>query len=112
VPPGQRNGLSSFGAVRPADGTGSVVNNAGADPAALHAQPYGRAVDEQGNADCENGQRGYPNRLAAGAPEDLNIVVDSRTPGNQGPTFTGLPRVPAGQTFSAEPAGRGPKVAP
>jgi len=69
-------------------------------------------VDEQGNADCENGQRGYRNRVAEGAPPGLNIAVDARTPGNQGATFTGKPRVPAGQTFSAEPTGRAPKVTP
>ena len=109
VPPGQTNGMSSYGAVRPADGTGAAVTG-GADPAALHAQPYGRAVDEQGSADCEQGQRGYPTRLAEGAPADLNVAVDARNPGNQGPTFTGKPRVPAGQTFSAEPCGRAPKV--
>jgi hypothetical protein len=63
-------------------------------------------VDEQGNADCESGQRGYPLRLAKGAPSDLAIAVDPRTPGNQGPTFTGLAKVPLDQTFSAEPAGR------
>lgn len=111
VPPGQRNGLSTFGAARPADGTGAPVN-AGADPAALHYQQYGRAVDEQGRADCENGQRGYLNRVAEGAPAGLNIAVDPRTPGNQGPTSTGKPQVPAGQTFSAEPDGRAPKVTP
>jgi virulence factor Mce-like protein len=27
--------------------------------AALHGQPYSAAMDAQGNADCENGQRGY-----------------------------------------------------
>lgn len=111
VPIGQRNGLSSFGAAQPADGTGGGVSP-GADPAALHYQQYGRAVDEQGRADCENGQRGYLNRVAEGGPADLNIAVDARTPGNQGPTSTGKPQVPAGQTFSAEPAGRAPKVTP
>ena len=29
--------------------------------------------------------------------------LNPRTPGAQGPTFTGLPRVPAGQTFTAVP---------
>ncbi|MDQ3630154.1 MAG: MlaD family protein [Actinomycetota bacterium] len=111
VPLGQRNGLSSFGAARPADGTGGGIGP-GADPAALHYQQYGRAVDEQGAADCEHGQRGYRNRVAEGGPSDLNVAVDARTPGSQGPTFTGKPRVPAGQTFSAEPAGRAPKVTP
>ena len=102
----QKNSLASFGATAPVNG-GEAITGA---PAYLHAQPYGRAVDENGNADCEQGQRGYPQRLAEGAPAGLNIAVDPRTPGNQGTTFTGKPRVPAGQTFSAEPDGRAPKV--
>lgn len=107
--PSQTNGLTQFGATAPADGSGAAPE--GGDPVELHAQPYGRAVDEQGRADCEQGQRGYPDRLAKNAPPDLDIAVDPRTPGNQGPTFTGRPRVPDGQTFSAEPDGRGPRVA-
>ena len=68
------------------------------------------ALDNSGNADCENGQRGYPmGRLARllkptdskGAP--FLVVGDSHTPGNQGPTFAGLSRVPPGETFSREP---------
>jgi ABC-type transporter Mla subunit MlaD len=108
----QSNSMMSFGATAPANGgTIDPVQQATlGDAAALHAQPYGRAVDEQGNADCENGQRGYPTRLAEGAPANLNVAVDPRTPGDQGPTFTGLPRVPAGETFSAEPDGRAPQV--
>ncbi len=112
--PEQNNSLLSFGATAPVDGTGAdpATRALLGDPAALHAQPYGRAVDERGDADCEQGQRGYPTRLAAGAPAGLNIAVDARTPGSQGPTFTGRPRVPAGQTFSAEPTGLAPRVAP
>ncbi|MBA2349976.1 MAG: hypothetical protein H0V81_17005, partial [Solirubrobacterales bacterium] len=106
APIGQKNGISSFGAVAPANGEQPLEG----DPVRLHGQPYGRAVDENGNADCEQGQRGYLQRVAKGAPEGLNIAVDPRTPGNQGTTFTGKPRVPAGQTFSAEPAGRAPQV--
>lgn len=111
VPPGQTNSPSSFGAARPADGTGAPIGG-GADPAALHFQQYGRAVDEQGRADCEHGQRGYLNRVAEGGPAGLNVAVDARTPGDQGPTSTGRPQVPAGQTFTAEPGGRAPKVTP
>ena len=110
--PPQLHSPSVFGATSPADGhpADPVTTALLGDAAALHSQPYGRAVDEQGNADCENGQRGYPRRLATGAPEGLDIVVDPRTPGNQGPTFTGRPRVPRGQTFSAEPTGLAPPV--
>jgi len=103
--PSQTNGLTSFGAKGYANGEGSnpIAEAESGDAAFLHTQPYGRAVDEQGNADCETGQRGYPRRLAKNAPANLNVATDPRTPGNQGPTFSGRPRVPPGQTFTAEP---------
>ena len=66
----------------------------------LHAQAYGAAVDAEGNADCEAGQRGYPTHLAEGIDPSRRIVADAVTPGLQGTTFTGRPRVPRGQTFS------------
>jgi virulence factor Mce-like protein len=112
--PRQTNGLASFGATEPANGEGAdpVTTALEGDPVHLHKQEWGRAVDEQGNADCESGQRGYPERVAANAPPNFKIAIDSRTPGNQGPTFTGKPKVPAGQTFSAEPTGLAPPVTP
>lgn len=105
--------FSSFGATQPtqAEDIPDVERALLGDPADLHAQPYGRAVDEHGNADCESGQRGYPTKLAAGSAPELFGAVDPRTPGNQGPTFTGRPRVPEGQTFTPEPTGLAPKVA-
>jgi virulence factor Mce-like protein len=110
--PQQDNGLGSFGASEPANGEGVVPATTAlfGDPVRLHAQFYGRAVDEKGNADCEAGQRGYPRRLATGMPSRFQIAIDPRTPGSQGTTFTGRPRVPQGETFSAEPAGDAPKV--
>ncbi len=69
----------------------------------VHLDFLGAAIDERGNADCEAGQRGYLERQATFAPEDLNVVVDPATPGNQGPTYTGRRRVPEGQTFSRRP---------
>jgi virulence factor Mce-like protein len=112
--PVQTNGLGAFGATEPANGQGAdpVTVATMGDPANLHNQQYGRAVDEQGNADCEAGQRGYPDRVAKNAPANFNIVIDPRTPGDQGPTFTGLSRVPKGETFSAEPGGLAPQVTP
>ena len=111
--PRQDNQLGSFGATEPANSEGVFEPSTElfGDPVNLHAQYYGRAVDERGMADCESGQRGYPRRLAQGMPAKYNVAIDPRTPGSQGTTFTGRKRVPKGQTFSAEPAGRGPKVA-
>ncbi|HWT91927.1 MAG TPA: hypothetical protein VN238_02950, partial [Solirubrobacteraceae bacterium] len=114
--PLQPNGPATFGASEPANGGPNLPTLPGigtlGDSVNLHAQPYGRAVDENGNADCETGQRGFPRRLAPeGFRPDLNIAVSARTPGNQGPTYSGKPKVPEGQTFSAEPTGLAPQVA-
>jgi virulence factor Mce-like protein len=69
----------------------------------LHAQSYGAAIDGHGNADCETGQRGWPKKLNELDPEGRNLAVDAHTPGDQGPTFRGRPRVPRGETFSRNP---------
>lgn len=112
APPTQTNSLQSFGAGLPVNGgtITPVEKDAFGDPANLHAQAFGRAINPDGTADCENGQRGYPTRLAKGFPAELNVVVDPRTPGSQGPTFTGAPSVPKGQTYSAEPTGDAPPI--
>jgi virulence factor Mce-like protein len=110
----QENSMDSFGAPRPANG-GSIdpVQKAlFGDAAAFHGQEYGAAVTPSGAADCESGQRGYLDRLAKDYPSNLHIVVDPRTPGAQGPTYKGRPRVPVGETFSSEPDGIAPKVGP
>jgi phospholipid/cholesterol/gamma-HCH transport system substrate-binding protein len=66
---------------------------------ALHAQPYGPAIDSKGRADCQSGQTGYMTRLVTDprwppAPAGPNfkgggshVVVDSNTPGLAGGTF-------------------------
>ena len=111
--PFQGNNPAEFGAREPANGGASPPALPGAslgDPVNLHAQPYGRAVNERGEADCESGQRGYVERAARNVPERFKIAVDPRTPGDQGPTYTGKPRVPDGQTFTAEPGGLAPEV--
>jgi hypothetical protein len=79
--------LGSFGQAEPVKG--------------LHAQPYGAAVDAAGNADCEQGQRGYPSSLSFEIPASAGLVGDPTTPGNQGPTFTGVAKVPKGETFTS-----------
>jgi virulence factor Mce-like protein len=112
APPLQPHSMASFGAPLPANGEpiDPVQHAVFGDSANLHSQPYGRAVNAQGAADCESGQRGYLPRLAEKLPANFNVVVDPRTPGDQGPTFKGRPRVPAGQTFTAEPGGIAPQV--
>ena len=76
----------------------------------LHAQAYGSAVDNQGNADCETGQRGYPLKLNHLDPQGRDLGTDAHTPGNQGPTYAGRARVPAGETYSRNPT-TGPQLA-
>jgi len=88
-----------------------IIRELFGDPAVLHGQPYAGAIDNEGNADCEIGQRGYPeNRMALKIPNRdrparnrFQIVTDPHTPGNQGSTYRGRPDVPGGQTFSREP---------
>jgi len=88
---GDQGGLSSFGEPKPIPD--------------LHAQFYGAAIDDQGNADCEQGQRGYPEHLADGLdPNEKKLVIDPETPGNQGTTFKGRPRVRDTQTFQRLPS--------
>jgi hypothetical protein len=70
----------------------------------FHGQTYGSAIDTAGAADCEAGQRGYPLRLNHFDPQARNFATDAHTPGDQGPTFAGRPRVPVGETFSRNPA--------
>ena len=107
APPAQKNSMMSFGAALPANGgaVDPVQHALFGDAAALHDQGPGAAVTASGDADCESGQRGYPTRLADGFPSNLDIAVDAHTPGAQGPTYKGRPRVPAGESFSADPTG-------
>jgi len=105
----QENSLASFGATEPAnaDHIDPVQHALFGDGVQLHDQLYNAAVDENGNADCESGQRGYLERNAKYWSDEYKIVVDPHLPGNSGTTFTGRPRVPAGQTFD-----RNPKIGP
>ena len=95
----QEDSLGSMGADEPANGEGVQEGT----PQYAQDQPYGAAVDSRGRADCEAGQRGYVERQARFFPSKYKIARDPRSPGLQGPTFAGRPRVPKGQTFTAEP---------
>jgi virulence factor Mce-like protein len=107
--PLQPNNVGQQGATQPVNGGGTDSLLSGGNEF-LHAQPYGAAIDNAGNADCETGQRGYPKRLNYFDPLHRNLGLDAHTPGNQGPTFKGRAHVPAGETFSRSPT-TGPQLA-
>jgi hypothetical protein len=95
----QDDSLGAMGADEPANGHEVKFGNA----QFLHGDPYGAAITPDGRADCEAGQRGYPERNARFYDKRFKIDQDARTPGAQGPTFSGRPRVPAGQTYTSVP---------
>jgi virulence factor Mce-like protein len=97
------NGVGQQGANAPANGVPGGLAPLFGGTEYLHAQPYGAAIDNQGNADCETGQRGYPLKLNHLDPQGRNLVTDPHTPGLQGPTYAGRTRVPAGETFTRSP---------
>jgi virulence factor Mce-like protein len=94
----QEDSLGSMGADEPANGKDAVGT-----PQYGQDQPYGAAVAPDGRADCEAGQRGFVERQARFFPSQYHVARDPRSPGLQGPTFTGRARVPTGETFTAEP---------
>jgi virulence factor Mce-like protein len=96
--PPQDDGVGAMGADEPANGKGAVGTQQFAQN-----QPYGAAITPDGRADCETGQRGWLERNAGGLDPQYRVNLNPRTPGAQGPTFTGASRVPAGQTFTAVP---------
>ncbi len=62
----------------------------------LHGNPYGPAVDANGNADCQAGQSGYllgDLRVPGQAASNPAVGV-SDIPGDRGPTFAGRSSVP------------------
>jgi virulence factor Mce-like protein len=105
--PLQLNNVNDAGASEPVNGGGFTTPFGGNE--FLHSQNYGAAIDNQGNADCETGQRGYPMRLNGLDPQHRNLALDPHTPGDQGPTYHGRARVPAGETFSRNPS-TGPQL--
>jgi virulence factor Mce-like protein len=109
---GQTNSVGTLGAIQPANGylpTDSPGSAGFADAEYLHAPTYGAAIDNQGNADCEAGQRGYPVKLNYFDSRGRSLDTDNHTPGNQGPTWTGLSRVPGGETYTRNPI-TGPQI--
>jgi ABC-type transporter Mla subunit MlaD len=102
----QAPSMGSSGARRPSNGEETV---SGA-PMNLHTNVYTAAIDHDGNADCESGQRGYLDKLTTYNDDpNLKIVTDPHIPGNSGTTLSGRPRVPEGQTFTRLPES-GPRM--
>src|SRR5579884_531571 len=102
----QTNNVNQQGASQPANGyqPGDVPGSSGyADAEYLHGQTYSAAIDNQGNADCETGQRGYPAKLNPSDPQQRSLDTATHTPGNQGPQWGGLARVPVGETYTRNP---------
>jgi ABC-type transporter Mla subunit MlaD len=95
----QEDSNAHMGANEPANGKDVQRGNA----QFAQNQPYAGAITRSGAADCETGQRGWVERNARFLDKQYKVNLDPRTPGIQGPTFTGAPRVPAGQTFTAKP---------
>ena len=105
----QDNRMSGSEADRPADVPKSQDPQTAEDPAGdplvvLHRQAYEPAIDAQGNADCQVGQRGYlDGPLVEGNPyppsDDptelggSHVVLDSDFPLLSGPTYTGVPNL-------------------
>ncbi len=105
----QDNRISSSEADRPSDVPKKDSAIGAKDPTGdpltvLHSQYYGAAIDAQGNADCETGQRGYlEGPLITGGrypPSDdpalgggSHIVQDSFSPNLAGPTNKGVPNL-------------------
>ena len=110
----QTNNVNQQGATAPANGyqpgdLPSPPPTGTSDAEFVHGPAYAAAVDNHGNADCEVGQRGYPLKLNHVDPKGRNFEWDAYTPGNQGTTWSGLTRVPPGETFSRNPT-TGPQL--
>ena len=80
----QPNNLATRAPPRRSNGGGARLA-ARAATSSCTAQTYGAAIDNQGNADCETGQRGYPKQLNAFDPQHRDFASDPHTPGRPGP---------------------------
>jgi hypothetical protein len=113
----ETNNVGDQGATQPANGyiqsnptdVAAEQQSGGADAEYLHGPAYGAAIDSQGNADCEAGQRGYENSQNSLDPAHRTLVTDAHTPGDQGTNWAGLSSVPPGETYSRNPV-TGPQL--
>jgi virulence factor Mce-like protein len=111
----QTNNVGDQGATQPANGyqpgdLPSPPPTGTADAEYLHGPNYGSAIGNNGTADCEGGQRGYPLNMNSSDSGHRALNTDSHTAGVQGTTWSGLTRVPPGETYSRNPVA-GPELA-
>jgi ABC-type transporter Mla subunit MlaD len=102
----QTNNVGAQGATANANGYQSgdpVTPSSPGDAEYYHGPAYSAAIATNGAADCEVGQSGYPLKLNHLDPKGRNFQTDAHTPGNQGTSWSGLSRVPQGETFSRSP---------
>jgi ABC-type transporter Mla subunit MlaD len=104
----QTNNQGSMGAYEPVNGQGyeDFMSPRGSNMH-LHSTPYNHAITDGGQADCENGQRGYMRRYTLYPEPHYLMQTRADIPGIQGPTYKGRAKLPKGQTFTREPARRG-----
>ncbi|MCW3000557.1 MAG: hypothetical protein JWN65_4106 [Solirubrobacterales bacterium] len=131
----QRALLNSSEPALPTDNDNVSADNAnefahGKQGQYLHTAAYGRAINAKGEADCQAGQSGYVqrsnpyrDRTLKGDPYDKVVADPPPTGGLRvGPTYArvdrqgkgigrNVDRVPAGQTFTSAPGGRGATTA-
>ena len=124
----QPDNVTSMGANEFVHGHGDVLPNNGGVRQHLHGNTWGNsAIRDDGNADCQTGQAGYLERANKFSPYgdhyeravvDTPTLADYPTFPRIGPHFrtfdkngkgSGLTRdrVPEGQTFTAQPGGKG-----
>jgi virulence factor Mce-like protein len=123
----QTNSVGSTGAANPANGILASDPAKNEVPEYTHGQIYAAAVNNNGTADCEANQRGYPTRLAKYLPGNFLVAADPHTPYKDGmvaPVFKSfddhtLPpsqrkldvtQVPPGETFTRNPGGLGAQI--
>jgi hypothetical protein len=108
----QTNNFGAQGAYAPMNGyqPGDPPDQTnGADAEYRHGPSYAAAVSNGGLADCEAGQRGYPLNVNNLDPQKHLWDLDAHTLGLQGSNWTGLSRVPPGETFTRS-AQTGPQL--
>jgi virulence factor Mce-like protein len=108
----QANSVANWGATSKANGyQPGDVPDAGfpGDAEYNHGAVYSAAVANNGKSDCETGQWGYAAKLNHLDPQGRSLQLDAHVPANQGPTFSGLSRVPPGETYSRNPS-TGPQL--